>query len=148
MPYDILAIEDFCRSKGLRIERSSPEEIRVRFSENVALCIANTEAGTDTYLGFSDHTWHTHGEAMIMTGTDTYIELDPVGVLEGLRVGELLIGSRYQHGDLKERWIFHRKERQDFQYFEAGESITVQRADLVGTDNSGASPRLSTPLPR
>ena len=140
MPYDLIAIEDFCRSEGLRCERTSPEEIRVRVRGNIDLCIANTEEGTDTYLGFSDGTWHTHGEATIMTGPDTYVELDPVGVLAGLRAGDLLIASRYLHGDLKDRWIFHRSERQDFQYFEAGESITVQRADPVGTDNSGASP--------
>jgi hypothetical protein len=137
MPYDLKAIEDFCRSERLSCERISPEELRVRFGRDFTLCIANTEGGTDTYLGFSDGAWHTHGEAMFMTGPDTYLELDPVEVLAGLRAGDLLIGSRYVRGELKDRWIFHRKEKQDFQYFEDGESVTVRRADPAGTDNFG-----------
>src|SRR4051812_21729409 len=101
MPYDLTAIEDFCRSEGWRCERTSPEEVRVRVCEDIDLCIANTEAGTDTYLGFSDGTWHTHGIATIMTGPDTYLELSPVEILTGLRDGDLLIGSRFLHEKLK-----------------------------------------------
>lgn len=141
MPYDLSAIEAFCRSEGMSCERGSEEELRVRLAGDFTLCIANTDGGTDTYLGFSDGTWHTHGEAMFMTGSDTYLKLTPVEVLAGLRAGDLLIGSRYVRGELKDRWIFHRKERQDFQYFHDGESITIQRADPVGTDNSGAARR-------
>lgn len=137
MRYDLPAIEDFCRAEGLCCERTSSEEIRVRICEDICLCITNTE--TDTYLGFADGTWHTHGKAMIMTGSDTYVELDPREVLAGLRRGDLLIGSRYLHEDLKARWIFHRQQKQDFQYFEAGESISVRRAEPAARTNGGAA---------
>lgn len=103
------------------------------------LCFANAEAGSDTYLGFSDSTWHTHGALMLMTGSDTYVELDPIEVLERLKSGDILIASRHHDGKLSDRWLFHRKAKQDFQYFEADESVTIQKADLLGTNNSGAS---------
>ena len=92
--------------------------------------IANAEKEEDLYLGLSDGSWHTHGEATFMTGSDTYIELGPTEVLAGLKAGELLIGSRYLHGELKDRWLFHRQEKQDFQYAEVGELVCVRRADL------------------
>ena len=140
MPYDLPAIESFCRSEGLRCERASSDEILVRIDGDVGLRIANAEKEEDLYLGLSDGTWHTHGEAMFMTSSNTYIELGPTEVLAALKAGELLIGTRYLRGELKDRWLFHRQKKQDFQYFEAGEVISVRRADPAGADNSGASP--------
>lgn len=141
MQYDLRAIEDFCRTEGLRFERSSAEEIRVHVCKDSQLCFANTEGGTDTYLGFTDSAWHSHGDLMLMIGPDTSIELGPVEVLAGLKSGELLIATRHIDGKLKDRWIFHRKEEQDFQYMGPNESVCIQKADPVGTDNGGAARR-------
>jgi len=140
MPYDLTAIESYCHSERLRLERPSSEEVRVHVCQGSQLCFANTERGTDTYVGFIDSAWHSHGDLMLMTGPDTCVELDPIGVLAGLKSGELLIATQYVGGKIKDRWIFHRKEEQDFQYMEPSESICVQKADPAGTDNSGASP--------
>lgn len=141
MRYDLTAIEDYCRAEGLRFERSSPDEVRVLICQDAQLCFSNTDGGADTYLGFTDSAWHSHGELMLMNGPDTYVELGPVEVLAGLKTGELLIAIRYMDGEFRDRWIFHRLEKQDFQYFETGESIRIQRADPVGAHNTGAAPR-------
>lgn len=144
MPYDLAAIESYCRSEGLRFERSSPEEVRVQVCEDSLLCFANMDEGRDTYLGFSDSAWHSHGDLMLMTGPDTSIELGPIEVLAGLKSGDLLIAIRSVAGAVKDRWVFHRKEEQDFQYMEAGESICIKRADPVASANSGAAHRSGT----
>jgi hypothetical protein len=141
MPYDLKSIEDFCRSEGLHCERTSSEEILVRIDSDVGLRITNAESEADIYFGLSDRTWHTHGDAVFMTGLDTYIELGPIEILAGLKNGDLLIGSRCLHGELQDRWIFHRQERQDFQHVEAGEVISIRRVNPADTDNPGASPR-------
>lgn len=133
MSYDLDAIEADCRSYGLSCDRISLDELRVRFGEDCELCIANTESGADTYLGFSDGSWHTHGDAVFMTGADTYVELSPLQVIDGLRTGVLLIGSRYFQGELKDRWIFHRSEKQDFQYFEPEESVVIVSLGKIQT---------------
>lgn len=131
MPFDLAAIKDFCRSENVSFEQTSPAEIRVLIGGGLKLCFAHTEAGTDTYIGFSDGTWHTHDALILMTGPDTYVKLGPVEILEQIKRGDLLIASRYLRDELKDRRLFHRMEKQDFQYFEAGETTRIERARLV-----------------
>lgn len=127
--YDLQEIDVFCSSQGLPCRWVSPDEIRVQVASEIELCFANIEDGTDTYLGFSDSRWHTHDELVVMTNEITSIALSPIEVLKGLLVRELLISSSYSGNMLKDRWIFHRKEKQDFQYVKSGESITIQTAE-------------------
>lgn len=129
MPYNLTEIEGYCHSEGFRFERTSPDEVRVHVCQDSPLCFANIEDDTDTYLGFIDSPWHSHEDLILMTGPDTSAEFGPIEILAGLKSGDLLIATRYVADKFQDRWIIHRKEPQDFQYMEAGESICIQRAD-------------------
>ena len=136
MVYNLTEIESFCREEKIPYERVSPDEVQVYICEDSALCFANIEKGTDTYLGFADSAWHSHGDLTLMTGPDTTNEFSPIEILIGLRSGEMLISTLSVDGKFKDRWIFHRKEKQDFQHLEANETISIKRADQGGGINS------------
>ncbi|PYS99349.1 MAG: hypothetical protein DMF63_12080 [Acidobacteria bacterium] len=125
--YDLETIETTCLELGLPCKRTSDCEIEVAIAPGSVLVIANTDTGTDTYLGFRDVPAHSHGPLILMIGEATYVEYDPSEVLRGLVSGHVVILTQYMRGQLTDRWLAHRDEKIDIRYIEADEEIRIYR---------------------
>ena len=107
------------------------------------LVFANTDAGADTYLGFRDLPWHSHGRLMLMTGEATYQEYAPEELIGALVSGEVLVVSQYIRGELRDRWLTHRDEKLDLRYVESDEELRVYRiAEPSAPPNDGPATQL------
>ncbi len=127
MSYDLDSIEKTCQRVGLRCRRSEPGELHAEIMPDAWLVFANTEDGTDTYLGFEGCPWHSHDELMLMNGPSSCIEYAPEEVVEAIATGEILVVSQYCQGELRDRWLVHREEAFDVRYIESGEEIRIWR---------------------
>ncbi|MBX7246735.1 MAG: hypothetical protein K1X53_14655 [Candidatus Sumerlaeaceae bacterium] len=128
--YDLCAIEETSLLLGLSCNRVDEYEIEVLIAPDTPLVFANTENGTDTYLGFNDVPWHTHGTLLLETGDSTFAEFGPEELLAALISGEVLIVAQYFGDELKDRWLVHRNDNSEFRYMEPGEELRIYR---IGT---------------
>jgi hypothetical protein len=145
MSYDLKAIEQVCLRHRFSLRRCSDCEVEVDFASQGALTFANTDQGTDTYLGFRDCPWHSHGTLMLMTGDATFVEYAPEDLIEALVSGEVLVVSQYIGGQVRDRWLSHRDERLDLRYVETGEELRVCRiAEPGAAPNSRPPSQLAT----
>jgi len=137
MKYDLDVIEATCLKYRLKYVRISNFEMEVHVAPESILVFANTEDGSDTYLGFRDTPWHSHGMLMLMTGDTTYVEFDPSELLLNLISGQVVVVTQYMKGQLQDKWLAHRDERINFQYFEPEEELRIFRAAERDTVQNG-----------
>jgi len=146
MSYDLQTIEHACLQHRMRFRRCGDCELEVDLAPHGTLVFANTDGGSDTYLGFRDLPWHSHGKLILMTGDATYLEYEPKDLIEGLAVGDVLVVSQYVRGKLRDRWLTHREEKFDLQYIEPDEELRVCRiAEFGAPPNGGPAEPLGNP---
>ena len=102
-------------------------QIDVKIFEDCILSFLNLVDENDTLVGFDGTPWHSHGIVQFMTGSNTYIECDELGIIVGLVSGELLIVSQFLNSILTDRWIIHKDEPLAHKYMEAGEELIIRR---------------------
>jgi len=127
MYYDLEIIEEYSGELGFSFSRPTPDSLKVEMLEGIFLEFQNLRDEEDTAAGFSGTPSHWHGKLTVNTSDSTYIELDELDVLRGLRCGDLLIVERYLNGSLSDRWVAHKKESLDVQYIEPGEEMRIRR---------------------
>jgi hypothetical protein len=74
---------------------------------------------------------------MLMTGDTTYVEFDPSELLLNLISGQVVVVTQYMKGQLQDKWLAHRDERINFQYFEPEEELRIFRAAERDTVQNG-----------
>ncbi len=127
MSYDLDTLEVLSGDLGFRATRPSPESIQIALCEGVTFEFHNLPEADDTVLGFSGTPWHTHGKITLMTGDATYVELDPLEILQGLKDGSVLVAEQYFDGALADRWLVHRDEKLDLLDMVLGEDLRLRR---------------------
>jgi len=127
MYYDLDSLEELSAELGFRTSRSSPNLLEIALLEGVTLEFHNWRDAEDTMVGFSGGQWHSHGNLQLMTGDKTYVELDELDILDGIKSGWLLIAERYLNGNLKDRWLAHKDEKVDVACIEPGEEVRIRR---------------------
>lgn len=127
MYYDLDIIEEHCEELGFPSRRASSDSVNVQIREGVTLEFHNLRDTEDTLVGFSGTPFHFHGKATLNTGDSTYVELDELDVLKGIRSGEILIVEQHINGSLNDRWIAHKHEKIDVKYIEPGEEMRIYR---------------------
>ena len=137
MSYDLHAIEHACLQHRIPFRWRDDCEVEVDLARFGTLVFANTDGGSDTYLGFRELPWHSHGKLILMTGDATSLEYDPEELIDALASGEVLVISQYVQGELRDRWLTHRDEKLDLRYIQSEEELRVCRiAEPGGAGNS------------
>ena len=126
MQYDLDILEEYCQELGFSSNRSSPDSLEIKLIDGVVLEFHNLRDPEDTLIGFSGTPWHCHGNLMLNTRESTYVELDELDLLKGIKSGKLLIFDQYRSGSLHDRWIAHKDEKMDVQHIEPGEEIHIR----------------------
>ncbi|MDH3918440.1 MAG: hypothetical protein OEU25_09675 [Rhodospirillales bacterium] len=127
MYYDLDILEELSKELGFPSSRSAPDALEVAILEGVSLEFHNLRDAEDTLAGFSGTQWHFHGKIMLMTGDATYVELDELEILQGIKSGAVLVAEQYLNGTLNDRWLAHKDEKVDVQYIAPGEEIRFRR---------------------
>lgn len=130
MRYDLEIVSELCSELGLRVLRSGPSEVAIELEECVVLLIHNAEDEQDCLIGFEGTEWHFHdqfGWSDRLLGSSLW--LDYLDVISGLADGTILICEHWSRGSLKERWLVHRDDVDEFQYMEAGDEIRIRRIE-------------------
>jgi hypothetical protein len=127
MYYDLDLLEEYCEELGFSSARSTPDSLKVKILEGIDLEFHNLRDTEDTIAGFKGTPSHWHGPATLNISDATYVELDELDIVKGLKGGDIVIVERYLNGHLKDRWIAHKAEKMDVQYIEAGEEIRIHR---------------------
>jgi hypothetical protein len=127
MYYDLDILEEYSGELGFSVSRPSPDSLKIEMLEGIVLEFQNLRKDEDTVAGFIGTPTHWHGKLTVNTSGSTYVELDELDVVRGLRSGELLIVERYLNGSLSDRWVAHKKESLDVQYVEPGEEMRILR---------------------
>lgn len=127
MYYDLDTLEEFCGELDFPSCRSSPDVLEITIFEGTVLEFHNLRDEQDTAAGFGGTPWHFHGKLMLMTGDSTYVELDELDILQGLRSGSVLVVEQNFDGTLNDRWLAHKGKDLNFQYIEPGEELRVRR---------------------
>ena len=126
MLYDLDEIERTCLEYGLRFLRTNESELEVEIIPSVRILFANhRELEEDTYLGFVDTPWHSHGKLMLMTSEDTFLEYSPVDLIHALMKKEILIISEHLDGKVNDRWLHHRLDKIDVKDLGNGEVLCI-----------------------
>jgi hypothetical protein len=128
MFYDLDTLGEFSGELGFPSSRSSPDALEIAILDGITLEFHNLRGDAeDTLIGFSGTPWHTHGKLTLMTGDRTYVELDELDILQGIKSGAILIAEQYRNGTLSDRWLAHKDEKVDIQYIEPGEEVRIRR---------------------
>jgi hypothetical protein len=128
MRYDLDLVYQLCREIGLSVLRRGDERVEIDLGEDAVLCIQNFEGEDDCAIGFLGTEWHMHENPMFMDARGSYIQMDYLDVIVGLKDGWLLIGERHVAGRLADRWLLHGEYNDTFKYLAEGERIIVRRA--------------------
>lgn len=124
-PYDLKAVEEVCRELSIPTEVNS-DEVRVKLGADVTLTIANVLEEQDTFLGFDDVPWHTHGHLTLMTGLDTSVSYAPDELLLAIFTGDVFLVTEKRDGKVSDRWFIHKNGRLDLEWLGTGDEITVK----------------------
>ena len=127
MKYRLDELDHMALQAGLSSRRPTPSRLEIPIAPEVVLVFANLEDEGESLVAFDGTPWHSHGLVQFLTGPDTFLEYDELGVLSGLLAGELLVVSEYRFGQLSDRWIAHRLDGSDLQHLEAGDQLCFLR---------------------
>ena len=125
MHYDLDTLEDFCRELGFVCSRISADTLEISILDDIILEFMNLK-NEDSLIGFKDMPWHFHDKLELGIGENSYIELDELDILQGLKDGDILIVEEYLNGTLNDRLLAHKKEKVDVQYIQAGEEVRIR----------------------
>jgi hypothetical protein len=128
MRYDLDLVYQMCREVGLSVLRRDDERVEIDLGKDAVLCIQSFEGEADCAIGFLGTEWHTHDNPIFMDARGSYVQLDYLDVIVGLKDGRLLIGERHVAGRLADRWLVHGEYNDTFKYLAEGECIVVRRA--------------------
>jgi hypothetical protein len=131
MRYDVNLIHELCREIGLSSRMSDDQGVEIDLGRGAVLCFENNENDDDCLMGFSDTPWHTHGHIMFADAQGSFVELEYLDVLVGLKDGHVLVCERMVSDHVADRWLIHHKYNDEFRYMEQGEQIVVRRAALA-----------------
>lgn len=123
--YNLHSVHETCVLHALPSRFVTPLELEVAIYPDAILVFANVDEENDTYLGFRDTPWHSHGKFLLMTGESTYLQYDPTELVIAIAKGDVLIVSQPIGNRLKDRWLMHKEERLDLQYIEPDETLSV-----------------------
>jgi len=127
MSYDIEVLELACATYHLPFVRISIDEIEITLAPDCFLQFANLPDEDDTYVGFKGTPWHSHGNVMFMTSTNTCIECSEIEIIELIAAGILLIVTQLQAGELKDRWLSHREEPLDLRDLQPNDELRIKQ---------------------
>lgn len=127
MYYDLATLQELSAELGFTCSRLSVDELEVLIEPNVALVFQNMRDEEDTLIGFRDTGWHSHGTLMLMLSDRTYVELNELDIVQNLKAGHIVIVEMHVAGELRDRWLAHREEKQDVKRIAAGEEIRIRR---------------------
>lgn len=128
MSYDLQAVEMACREYGFPYVWLSDCEMEIEICPPwTPLVVANTDGGKDTYLGFKELPWHSHGNLLLIVSDTAHIEYFPEELIEAIASGDVLVVSQFLGDELNDRWLVHRDEKQDVRYLEPTEELRICR---------------------
>ncbi len=127
MYYDLDILEELSLELGFASNRISSDDLEITLIDDIILVFRNLRDEEDTVSGIKGTPSHTHGKLILMTGDSTYIKLDELDVLQGIKNGDILINERYVNNELIDRWLSHKKEKIDLKYIEPGEELRIKR---------------------
>jgi len=127
MYYDLDNLEELSHDLGFASDRVSTDNLEIILLDDIVLVYRNLRDEEDTVSGIKGTPLHTHGKLTLMTGDSTYIELDELDVLQGIKNGDILINERYIDKELSDRWLSHKEEKMDLKYIQPGEELRVKR---------------------
>lgn len=127
MRYDLTLIHELCGELGLRSSARSNDLLEIELSQNAVLCFQNAERDEGCLAGFKGTPWHTHDDFLFDDGRGSFIEVNYLDILTGLKEGKVLIGERWQKGKALDRWLVHCEYNDEFKFMEQGEEIRAYR---------------------
>ena len=131
MRYDLDFLQAFCLEIGLAAQRPGGDVLDVDLGGGAILTFLNAECDADCLMGFSGTPWHTHGGMMFHDPRGNYIEVDVLGLLCGLKDGQVLICERAMNGRLVDRELIHGKFNVELSDMLAGEQLAIRRAETL-----------------
>jgi hypothetical protein len=134
MRYDLAMLSEYCLEIGLDAAMPDEATLQISLGDDTVLCFRNDDRDYDCLMGFAGTPWHAHGELMFCDSGGRYIQLDPLGVLGGLRDGSVLICTLELENKLVDRWLVHKEYNDEFGHLEPGERIIVCRARIGASD--------------
>jgi hypothetical protein len=66
-----------------------------------------------------------------MDSQRSYIEMNYLDIVSGLKDGSILVGELWNRDELKDRWLIHCNYNDEFKCMQEGEEIRVWRADAT-----------------
>jgi hypothetical protein len=100
----------------------------IDLGQEAVLCFLNAECDEDCLIGFLGMPWHAHDNPVFADARGSYVELDYLNLLTGLKEGRVLVCERRVKGRTVDRWLVHSEYNDEFKYLEEGEQIIVRRA--------------------
>ncbi|MEZ4712687.1 MAG: hypothetical protein R3A44_36205 [Caldilineaceae bacterium] len=129
MYYDLDALMELSDELGFNPCRMSHDVLEVIISDGIILCFENLRDKEDTMFGFKGTSWHSHGKLVLMVDNISFVELDELDILMGLKNGDLLIIERYLNERLEDRWLSHQRHAVNVEYMQIGEEIRIRRTN-------------------
>ena len=126
--YDLDSLRDLADEMGFICALPSSDVLEINLKPNLVLIFENDREGNDTYLGFRNSSWHTHGKLMFsLNGNSSCVEFDELDIVSGLKSGDVLVCEQYRDGKLIDRWLTHKESEVDTKYMEPGEELHIWR---------------------
>ena len=138
MRYDLDFLEAFCSEIGLPALRPGGDVLDVNLGGGAILTFRNAEQDVDCLIGFSGTPWHAHGGLSFNDPRGHFIDVDVLGLLTGLKDGNVLICERYLHGRLIDRHLIHSDVNDEFRDMLEGEQLVIRRAHVAPLDRGAA----------
>ncbi|MBL8012374.1 MAG: hypothetical protein JNN05_00865, partial [Candidatus Omnitrophica bacterium] len=89
--YDLDALEKLSSKIGFVCSRKSADALEISILDGAVLSFENWRKEQDTFIGFKTTPWHTHGEVMLTFGDASYVEVNELEVLKGIKSGDIVI---------------------------------------------------------
>lgn len=127
MKLELDIIAGLTKDLGFSSRFGNLNELEIEMSPGIIFIFKNIENEDDNAFGFQDTPWHSHDKLSLMVGDDSYIELNDIEIIVGIKEGNVLLCEQYVNGILTDRWLRHKNEKDDNKYIEAGEEIRIRR---------------------
>lgn len=129
MRYELDLALALCSKMGVSARVVAGQRVEIDVGEGAVLCFENAEHD-DCSIGFLDTPWHAHGHLMFADGGGNWVELDYLGLIVGLKEGEVLVCEQQMDSRTTDRWLVHKEYNDEFKHLQEGECIVVRRAAM------------------
>jgi len=124
---DFKLIIQFCNELGFEQIIENNDSVEIKLFDEAKLVFENLHEENDSLVGFAGTPWHTHDTLTFADKNGFYIEMNYLDILDGLKMGTVLVCEQFIGNNLIDRYLVHRDYFDEIRFIDKNEEIRIRR---------------------